>query len=677
MLLIKIANSKQQKQYVYEGVRLVLGRQAGGDEPCLTIDDDYVSRRQLVLERVSPDRIRFENVGRNDLELPEGVRIGQGACGEADLPIQLRIGQTTIDLILQDAHPGDDPQPPEDDADVEFQTVSEPATRHLRSITSSSLASLGEAPPTEKLTVWFETLLSVQRSTFGSTEFYEETARAIVDLIGLDRGLVLLREDADWRIVGSWATDRDAGLHYSRTLLRRVADEGRTFFGAPQLRNVRQSLENIEAVVASPIFGASGSVVGALFGSRDWRPGRSRIGIQPLEAQVVQVLASAVSCGLIRMEMKQRLQQVEQLAAVGQAIAYIIHDLRGPLANVQHLLELWQGKHPGDQRGEEHLELIDASLASAMDLLDDSLEFCRGKAQVKPVWGTFETLLGKYLRLLGLELETLGVAVTIDAPAELQLAFDPERLARVLRNLARNAAEAMRGRAGSVVTIGARPTPGGVELFVADNGPGIPPAALSKLFQPFGTHGKKGGTGFGLAIARQLVEAHGGQITVRSSAAGTVFTISLPAHARDADATDVSDAKGSSTSLSSAKVSSESRRLLLAEDSLVNQRLMSGLLRFAGHAVDVVSNGREAVDACTSQAYDAVLMDVEMPVLDGREATREIRQREAGTGMHIAIIALTAHPSTETADECLAAGMDAVLVKPVRIDELDKLLRQL
>ena len=162
------------------------------------------------------------------------------------------------------------------------------------------MASLGEVPSAEELTVWFETLLSVQRSAVGSTEFYQETARAIVDLVGLDRGLVLLREDAGWRIAAGWAKDQTVGLNFSRSVLSRVVEQGRTFYGTPQSADARSSLENVEAVVGSPIFGSSGEVVGVLYGSRDWGPAMSRVGIQPLEAQVVQLLASSVSVGLIR-----------------------------------------------------------------------------------------------------------------------------------------------------------------------------------------------------------------------------------------------------------------------------------------------------------------------------------------------------------------------------------------
>ncbi len=105
MLRITIDNPKQQKQYLHEAGPLVLGRQPGGDEAQIVIDDDYVSRRHLLLEQVSHKRMRFENVGRNDLELPDGTKIGQGACGEIDLPTRLRIGRTIINVVRQEMEP--------------------------------------------------------------------------------------------------------------------------------------------------------------------------------------------------------------------------------------------------------------------------------------------------------------------------------------------------------------------------------------------------------------------------------------------------------------------------------------------------------------------------------------------------------------------------------------------
>ena len=375
------------------------------------------------------------------------------------------------------------------------------------------------------------------------------------------------------------------------------------------------------------------------------------------------------------MEMQERLHQAEKLAAVGQAVAYIVHDLRGPLGNVQQLLEMLPAGAQEAVGQEELRELIDSSLAMALNLLDDSLEFCRGQVCVKPARGSFAALLGKHLRLLHIDLQAMGVALEVEVPDELQVVLDPERMARVLRNLARNAGEAMQGCAEAVVTIGARQVPAGLELSVADNGPGLPPEVLAKVFQPFSTYGKRGGTGFGLAIARQLVEAHRGQISVASSTHGTRFTIVLPTEtANDETAEAITAPAVPVTPPATATVP---RRLLLAEDGLVNRRMIAGLLRLAGHLVQVVNNGRKAVDAWASQPFDVLLMDVEMPEMDGLAAIREIRRQEREQGRRIPIVAVTAHASDKNQAECQTAGADAVLVKPISKHELYDVIARL
>src|SRR5262249_12888194 len=152
-----------------------------------------------------------------------------------------------------------------------------------------SLLQLGEAPAPEILTNWFETLTSVQQATPGSPEFYEQTARALVDLIGLDRGLVLLRKAEVWKVVARAARDEaELGREFSTTILRRVVAERRTFYQTAQALP-SESLRGVEAVVASPVFDAQAAVAGVLYGSRQRGRGKA---FGPLQAQVVQLLAS-------------------------------------------------------------------------------------------------------------------------------------------------------------------------------------------------------------------------------------------------------------------------------------------------------------------------------------------------------------------------------------------------
>ena len=160
---------------------------------------------------------------------------------------------------------------------------------------------------------------------------------------------------------------------------------------------------------------------------------------------------------------------------------------------------------------DQQLHFIDESLAVCLDLLNDSLEFCRGNIQLQMVEGFCRKLLDKHLEMLRLKLESDNVQLVVDIPDSLIAVFDPARLARVIFNLAKNAGEAVRGQADATVTIAANAADGGTSLSVSDNGPGMPPEAMAKLFQPFGTHGKRGGTGFGLAIAKQLVDGPSGE----------------------------------------------------------------------------------------------------------------------------------------------------------------------
>ncbi len=272
-----------------------------------------------------------------------------------------------------------------------------------------------------------------------------------------------------------------------------------------------------------------------------------------------------------------------------------------------------------------------------------------------------------------------------------------------------------------------------LHVRVRDNGIGIPEDKRAAIFESYtqaddATQHKFGGTGLGLAISARLVELMGGRIWVESEiGVGSVFHFTMPvevpaessvgagdeASRRDpascgAGASPACD-EGQRSSLrrsledwgvrvveaasaeAARRAASERQRsrdgedrsvrrralaetrgmrVLLAEDSLVNQRVTSGLLEARGHWVDVVATGADAVAATARQRYDLVLMDLEMPELGGLEATAAIRGREAGQGGHLPIFALTARATAEDRERCLAAGMDGYLVKPVRQVEL-------
>jgi len=152
---------------------------------------------------------------------------------------------------------------------------------------------------------WFETLVNIQKATPGSDAFYEQTACAIVNLIGLDCGLVLLRDGSDWEILTAYAANPDVSLHFSRTILQNVVDEAHTFGLDDNPVAASESLTSVEAAVASPVFDSSGKeIIGPIYDSRQFSEVTAVTGIQEPEAQLVQVIASVVGTGLARVQSK-------------------------------------------------------------------------------------------------------------------------------------------------------------------------------------------------------------------------------------------------------------------------------------------------------------------------------------------------------------------------------------
>jgi CheY-like chemotaxis protein/HPt (histidine-containing phosphotransfer) domain-containing protein len=226
---------------------------------------------------------------------------------------------------------------------------------------------------------------------------------------------------------------------------------------------------------------------------------------------------------------------------------------------------------------------------------------------------------------------------------------------------------------------------------VTDTGVGISAEAQAHLFQAFtqadsSTTRKYGGTGLGLAISKRLTELMGGTIGVESAPGqGSAFWFTVPLARAAGPATDELPAVGPGAADGAPAAVAErdgsaprpapGTRILLAEDVKINQRVAAGMLEHLGYAVDVASTGHEAVAAATDRAYAAILMDCQMPEMDGYAAASAIRDREP-PGQHTPIIAVTAHAMQGDRERCLAAGMDDYLSKPFRPAELAAMLRR-
>jgi CheY-like chemotaxis protein/anti-sigma regulatory factor (Ser/Thr protein kinase) len=268
-----------------------------------------------------------------------------------------------------------------------------------------------------------------------------------------------------------------------------------------------------------------------------------------------------------------------------------------------------------------------------------------------------------------------GVIVKCEIAADVpqEVIGDPLRMRQILANLLSNAVKFT--SQGSIV-VRLRSTAAGsgallLHIEVEDTGPGIPPEKLPHIFEKFtqadGSVSRKyGGTGLGLAITKKLAEMFDGDITVESEPGrGATFSVNLKCGIPVG-----SDIPGKSAvaSSSTAPQAAPAARILVVEDNQVNQKVVTAVLRKRGFAFELANDGREAVAKLESGDYDLVLMDVQMPVLDGLEATRIIRRNQRWKSLPI--VAMTAHAMNGDRERCLDAGMTGYVSKPVHPSHL-------
>ncbi|MSR48638.1 MAG: adenylate/guanylate cyclase domain-containing protein [Gemmataceae bacterium] len=274
-----------------------LGRGLERDNiPRYRLNDSYVSGNHVRVEQIANSKVSVLNLSqRNSIRIDKGDPINIGATVQVLLPVTLFIGETSvrIDGIF----------------DEDFSGESEALLGSMESAitlrpgeSSGSLLDLGQSPSPEKLAVWFETLIAVQKSASGSFEFFQDTAKAVVNLIGLDRGLVLMIKNGRWMVQARFPDDNGYHREFSMSVLGKMVKEKKTFYqSGSDLQSQGESVSGIEAVIASPIFDIAENVVGAIYGVRNKITGAS-IGVAPLEAQIIQILASSVGAGLARQQ---------------------------------------------------------------------------------------------------------------------------------------------------------------------------------------------------------------------------------------------------------------------------------------------------------------------------------------------------------------------------------------
>ncbi|MEO8026982.1 MAG: two-component regulator propeller domain-containing protein [Bryobacteraceae bacterium] len=384
---------------------------------------------------------------------------------------------------------------------------------------------------------------------------------------------------------------------------------------------------------------------------------------------------------------EQQKREIERLLAETQQasrlksefLANMSHEIRTPMNGVLGMTSMVLASElQPEQR--EYLELAKLSADALLTVLNDVLDFSKieaGRLELSPIPFGIRSCIEDSVRTVKLAAseKNLALKCLIDSAVPENVVGDPDRLRQILLNLLSNAIKFTHG--GDVIircAVVSQDAEGSqLQLSVIDSGIGIPKEKLAIIFEAFrqadgSTTRKYGGTGLGLAICSRLVELMGGRIWVESDpgrGSSVHFTCRFGTHS----AVPADSAVDLAQLLSAVEPEmGASRRLevLVAEDNAVNQRLAAGVLERRGHAVEVVSTGSDAIAAASRREFDLVLMDVQMPDMDGLEATRRIRS----LGITTPILAITAHISIEHREECLGAGMDAFVQKPIEVGRL-------
>ena len=385
--------------------------------------------------------------------------------------------------------------------------------------------------------------------------------------------------------------------------------------------------------------------------------------------------------------LKSTIEQVEQASkAKSNFLSTMSHEMRTPMNAIIGMTAI--GKKASDAQNKNlALEKIEDASSHLLGVINDILDMAKieaNKLELAPAVFNFEKMLQKVITFVNFRIDEKEQELTLVVDEKIpQFVFcDEQRLAQVIANLLSNAVKFTPegGKIRFEATLTAE-ADGECELCVTvtDSGIGLSPEQHDKIFQPFeqaesGISRKYGGTGLGLVISKRITELMGGSIQVESElgkGAKFIFTVKVKrSEAGESTAKDTDNLPDN--------VKFTGRRLLIVEDVEINREILISLLEDTGFDIDCAENGTEALDIITKnpEKYDIVFMDVQMPKMDGLEATRRIRALPALQGVDLPVIAMTANVFRQDIEECYAAGMNEHIGKPIDIDRVLEVLRK-